>query len=169
MFPIPQQTLPWPLHRSCDCEEQIHSRAGIHISSKMNRLKPKHFFFFPNIVKKFISPVKLDILKLEFIEIDSFFLELASSGSSWNCNTASYLFVIPENITFWARHPALSPFCRIVSCFSAGGQKSLEHSSIVCKPNKTPCIHRSCICLQYQYFCVHFLLYSMFSSVIKCC
>lgn len=87
-----------------------------------------------------------------------FFLELASSGSSWNCNTASYLFVIPENITFWARHPALSPFCRIVSCFSAGGQKSLEHSSIVCKPNKTPCIHRSCICLQYQYFCVHFLL-----------
>lgn len=169
MFPIPQQTLPWPLQRSCDCEEQIHSRAGIHISSKMNRLKPKHFFFFPYIVKKFISPVKLDILKLEFIEIDSFFLELASSGSSWNCNTASYLFVIPENITFWARHPALSPFCRIVSCFSAGGQKSLEHSSIVCKPNKTPCIHRSCICLQYQYFCVHFLLYSMFSSVIKCC
>lgn len=169
MFPIPQQTLPWPLQRSCDCEEQIHSRAGIHISSKMNRLKPKHFFFFPYIVKKFISPVKLDILKLEFIEIDSFFLELASSGSSWNCNTASYLFVIPENITFWARHPALSPFCRIVSCFSAGGQKSLEHSSIVCKPNKTPCIHRSCICLQYQYFCVHFLFYSMFSSVIKCC
>lgn len=75
------------------------------------------------------------------------------------CNTREYHILCTS-----------SPFCRIVSCFSAGGQKSLEHSSIVCKPNKTPCIHRiSCISLQYQYFCVYFLSYSMFSSVLKCC
>lgn len=169
MFPIPQQTLPWPLHRPCDCEEQIHSRAGIHISSKMNRLKPKHFFFFPYIVKKFISAVKLDILKLEFIEIDSFF----GVGLKWQlmklqhcklpfCNTREYhLLCTPSSLITFLQNR--------VSCFSAGGQKSLEHSSIVCKPNKTPCIHRSCICLQYQYFCAHFLLYSMFFSVLKCC
>lgn len=123
----------------------------IHISSKMNHLKPKHFLashfkhsflFFPYIVKKFISAVKLDIFKTRVY---------GDGGSSWNCNTASYLFVMPEMITFcWPTPSSLITFLQTrVSCFSTGAQKSLDHSSIVCKPNKTPCIHRiSCICLQ---------------------